>query len=76
MYLPTGSIADLPRNKSKPKHLIQEPFIDNAIADDDELSAADVRSLLTEKWPELNDVLLSTIKCCRKELGWVATAPK
>ena len=77
-YRSTGSVADLPRKRSRAKRLTEEHaiFIDNSIADNDELSAADLRSLLTKKWPELKDVSLSTIKRCRKELGWVATAPR
>ena len=41
------------------------------MADDDELAAAKVRSLLLEKYPTL-DVSLSTVKRARMELGWTA----
>ena len=41
------------------------------MADDDELTAAKVCSLLLEKYPTL-DVSLSTVKRARMELGWTA----
>ena len=42
------------------------------MADNDELSAPKLTSLLKEKYPELADVSLSTVKRAGRELGWVA----
>ena len=46
-------------------------FINEALADNDELIAGQLLIMLQEKWPDLS-VSLSTIKRVRKDdLGWV-----
>ena len=49
-------------------------MVNEALSDNDELTARQARNLLTEKWPSLR-VSLPTIKRIRKELGWVCTKP-
>lgn len=72
----TGTVADLPR-AARPKKLTTEhyKFIDEAMTEDDELTARKLRVLLEARWPE-TEVSLNTIKRARKHLGWVATRPK
>ena len=70
-YKKWNTVADMPRAKRK-KLLNDEHyrFIDNALAEDDELK-------LVEKYPELSsNVSLSTVKRARYELGWVVSCPK
>ena len=50
-------------------------FIDERMAEDDELMARKLRQLLENRWPGLQ-VSLSTIKRACRSLGWVATRPK
>ena len=52
----TGSITDCKRKPSSPKLLNAEHlrFIDDALAEDDELTARRLKHLLEEKWPELS----------------------
>ena len=71
----TGHVLDLPR-RAKPKKLNDEMriFLNEALNENDELTARKARSLLVEKWPDL-DVSIPTIKLVRKELGWVCTKP-
>ena len=57
-----------PRKKLKDE---QYRFIDECMAEDDELTAAKMLSLLLEKFPTLN-VSVSTVKRARMELGWTA----
>ena len=57
-----------PRKKLTDEHY---RFINERMAEDDELTAAKVLSLLQEKFPTLN-VSLSTVKRARMELGWTA----
>jgi len=45
------------------------------MADNDELTANQLKEKFIEKWPYLRDINISTIKHCRKPLGWVATKP-
>ena len=72
-----GSVADLPRkprgSRLTTTHAI---FIDNVLASNDELTAYKLKMMLTEKWPELQSVSLSTIKRCRQHLGWISTTPR
>ena len=50
-------------------------FIDDALADNDELTARNLHNVLQDRWPEIS-VSLSTIKRTWKDLGWVATRPR
>jgi len=45
-------------------------FIDNAMAENDELSAPKLYNMLKSKFPEVS-VSLSTVKQARRELGYV-----
>ena len=74
-YKDTGHLLDLPR-KAKPKKLNDEmrKFLNEALSENDELTARKARSLLMDKWPDLR-VSIPTIKRIRKELGWVCTRP-
>ena len=71
----TGKLLDLTR-RSRPRKLTQAMVnkLNEALSDNDELTARQARNLLTEKWPGLR-VSLPTIKRIRKELGWVCTKP-
>ena len=75
-YRVHGIVGDLPRPQRAriltDKQLI---FIDEALADNDELTARQLRGLIQDKWPETS-VSISTIKHARKNLGWVATRPR
>ena len=75
-YGKTNSIANIPRARPA-KKLGREQcvFIDEALADNDELTSRQLRGLLEERWPGI-EVSLSTVKRARKELGWIATRPK
>ena len=76
-YLTTGTVKDLHRNhRSSRLTPEQEKFIDDEMADNDELTAYQLKKKLTAKWPELRDISVSTIKRYRKRLGWVATKPR
>ena len=75
-YQQHGVTTDLPRGSHTPKlSLDQIKFIDNAMAENDELTGRQMRELLHEKWPNL-DVSISTIKRARQNIGWVSTRPK
>ena len=71
-YHKTGSVRDYrtvkPARKLKDKHY---RFIDECMANDDELTATKVHAMLKEKYPLLN-VSESTVKRARMELGWAA----
>ena len=66
----TGRLLDLTR-RSRPRKLTQAMVnkLNEALSDNNELTARQARNLLTEKWPSLR-VSLPTIKRIRKELGW------
>lgn len=49
--------------------------MDNCLRNDDELTASKLKTKLLERCTNLPDVSLSTIKRCRKEIGWVCTRP-
>ena len=70
------TVQDLPRN-FKARLLTPEVVatIENSMRNDDELTARKLKCKLGEKFPELPDVSLSTIKRCRREIGWVCTRP-
>ena len=71
----TGKLLDLTR-RARPKKLTQEmmKMLDEILSNNDEVTARQARSLLTERWPEIQ-VSLPTIKRVRKKLGWVCTKP-
>lgn len=71
----TGKLIDLPR-RARPRKLSQEmvTVLEEAWCDNDEMTARQARSLLVEKWPNLQ-VSIPTIKRIRKQMGWVATRP-
>ena len=54
----------------------QYRFIDDALAENDELTARRLRGMLQMKWPVLKPVSLTTIKRARKYLGWIKSKPK
>lgn len=53
---------------------IEMVFLNQAMREDDELTTGQACCLLAERWPTLQ-VSLSTIKCERRNLGWVCTRP-
>ena len=69
-YRTTGSVADHQTVKP-PRKLTDEHyhFIDDCMADDDELTATKLQAMLKERYPSL-EVSVSTIKRARMELGW------
>ena len=71
-YRVTGSVADH-RTVKLPKKLSNAHyrFIDDCMAEDDELTATKLHAMLKEKFPTLN-VSVSTVKRSRMELGWAA----
>ena len=74
----TWNVRDCKRKASTPKLLHPEHlrFIDDALAEDDELTARRLKDLLEERWPELR-VSIPTIKRARKyDLGWIRTRPQ
>ena len=75
-YKERGSVGDRARRPRRAKldheHLV---FIDNAMAQNDELSSRQLRQLLEEQWQGLR-VSLQTVRRVRKNLGWVCTRPK
>lgn len=75
-YREHGCVADRPK-AGLPRKLKEEQYlyIDNAMADNDELTARQLRTLLEDRWPETK-VSLTTIKRARRDLGWIATRPK
>ena len=70
------TVQDLLRN-FKARLLTPEVVatIEDSMRNDDELTAKKLKCKLGEKFPELPDVSLSTIKRCRREIGWVCTRP-
>ena len=74
-YKERSTLLDLPR-RTRPRKLTGEmmAMFNEALSEDDEVTARQTRSMLLEKWPNLQ-VSLPTIKRNRKELGWVCTKP-
>lgn len=74
-YKETGKLKDMPR-RTRSRKLTEEMMValNEALLEDDELTARRARSVLQEKWPSLQ-VSLPTIKRIRRELGWVCTRP-
>ena len=50
-------------------------YIDDVMADNNELTARQLRHMLTSQWPELS-LSVCTVRRARWKLGWVATHPK
>jgi len=71
-YKITGSVADH-RTVKPPRKLTDEHyrFLDECMADNDELTATKLLAILKEKYPSLN-VSVSAVKRARVELGWTA----
>lgn len=72
----TGKLLDF-TCRARPRKLTQEmmEMLNEALSNNDELTARQARDLLTERWPGIQ-VSLATIKrVSRKELGWVCTRP-
>ncbi len=71
-YKRTGSVANIPARRP-PKKLqdVHYRFIDDAMAENDELSAPKLHHMLLLQFPGLT-VSESTVKRARRELGWVA----
>ena len=75
-YRDTGTVVDRHRRKQPSKlNADHYRFIDDAMAENDELTARRLREKLEDRWPGIS-VSLSTVKRTRKHLGWVATRPK
>ena len=74
-YNETGKLIDLPR-RTRPIKLnnVMRAFINQALSENDELTARQARNLLTQQWPTLQ-VSLPTIKRIRQKIGWVCTKP-
>ena len=75
-YKKHGSIQNLP--KPKPPHILnfdQVKFIDDSLAQNDEMTAWQLQTAILKKWPNVK-VSISTVKRMRQSLGWVATRPK
>ena len=72
----TGMVSDIPRAvKTAVIGWKQLLFIDEAMADNDELTAHCLLRMMQEKWPGFN-ASISTVKRARRYLGWVATRPQ
>ena len=71
----TGCLADLPK-RTRTRKITDEmlTIIDEALSNNDELTAREIRSILMERWPDL-EVTLPTIKRIRKQIGWKCTRP-
>ena len=71
-YKRTGSVADEQKTKW-PRKLQDEHyrFIDDTMAENDELTSLQLYNMFEEKYPEVS-ISISTIKQARRELGWVA----
>lgn len=66
---------DLPAQRRKQKITEEmKVMIEDAINDNDEITARGIQSLLTARWPDLR-VSIPTIKRVRKNMQWVCTRP-
>lgn len=70
------TIKDLAR-ATRPRILTDRMMntIEESLQGNDELTARRLKAKLDDRFVDLPDVSLSTIKCRRKELGWVCTRP-
>ena len=68
-------LGDLPKHTRKRK-LTQEmtDAMDEALQQNDELTARQLCALLLEQWPDTH-VSLSRVKRVRQQIGWVSTHP-
>ena len=73
----TGSVLDKARSPVwrylSNHHYV---FIDNALAENDELTAKQLKDIMVQKWADLKNISLTTIKRARKYLGWTSSKPK
>ena len=71
----SGCLVDLPK-RTRTRKVSDEmvAIIDEALSSNDELTAREIRSILVERWPDL-EVTLSTIKRIRNQIGWKCTRP-
>ena len=71
----SNQIIDLPK-RTRRRKVTHEMIsvIDEALTDNDELTARELRLILVERWPDLQ-VTISTIKRIRNQLGWKFTRP-
>ena len=71
----SGCLVDLPK-RSRIRKVSDEmvAIIDEALSNNDKLTAREIQSILVERWPDLN-VTLSTIKHFRNQIGWKCTRP-
>ena len=71
----TSQLGDLPKRTRKRK-VTQEmrDAMNEALEQNDELTATQLRALLVERWPD-TQVALSTIKRIWNQIGWVCTRP-
>ena len=71
-YAKSGKVSNIKRS-SRPSILGNEhyKFIDNAMEEDDELTAYKLK----KHYPDLN-LSISTVRRARKDLGWVSTKPR
>ena len=66
---------DLPVQRRKQKITEQmKVMIEEALNNNDEITARGIKTLLTAQWPELR-VSIPTIKRVRKNMEWVCTRP-
>ena len=75
-YAKCGKVSNIKRS-SRPSILGNEhyKFIDNAMEEDDELTAYKLHCKLKKHYPDLN-LSISTVRRARKVLGWVSTKPR
>ena len=70
----TSQLGDLPKQTRKRKVTQMRDAMNEALEQNDELTATQLRALLVERWPD-TQVALSTIKRIRNQIGWVCTRP-
>ena len=71
-YTTTGSVVN--RQTVKPPRKLEDQdyrFIDDCMADDDQLTVMRLRTKLLERFPTIN-VRVNTVKRALMELGWTA----
>ena len=74
-YCEKETIVDLPHQRRR-RVITDEmrAFIEQEMAKNDELTSRRMKTLLSEKWPDLH-ISIPTIKRVRKDMGWVCTKP-
>jgi len=75
-YRQYKTYVDLPRRAATRK-LTAEMLktVDQQLHENDELTASQLKTILRNKFPNMEEVSFSTIKRARKELGWTSTRP-